>query len=112
MDGLNSSQIIWQSFDHPSNTWLPGAKLGINKRTNTSQLLTSFKNEEDAAPGLFSVQLQPSSEYYLWWKMTEHYWTSGPWDPKAKIFSLVPDVKLWSLKYCESGLYSAHWGCN
>ncbi|PKI32225.1 hypothetical protein CRG98_047384 [Punica granatum] len=92
MDGPNSSQIIWQSFDHLANTWLPGAKLGINKRTNTSQLLTSWKNHEDAAPGPFSLRLQPSSEYYIWWKMSEHYWTSGPWDPKARIFSLVPEM--------------------
>ncbi|PKI37975.1 hypothetical protein CRG98_041648 [Punica granatum] len=90
----SSVEIIWQSFDHPANTWLPGAKLGINKRTNTSQLLTSWKNEEDAAPGPFSLRLQPSSEYYIWWKMSENYWTSGPWDPQARIFSLVPEMRL------------------
>ncbi|OWM83529.1 hypothetical protein CDL15_Pgr013010 [Punica granatum] len=94
MNGPNSSQIIWQSFDHPGNTFLPGAKIGINKRTNTRQLPTSWKNQEDAAPGPFSLQLQPSSEYYIWWNMSKHYWTSGPWDPQARIFSLIPEMRL------------------
>ncbi|KAJ3694589.1 hypothetical protein LUZ60_010069 [Juncus effusus] len=29
-DSKNSSRIFWQSFDHPKNTWLPGARLGSN----------------------------------------------------------------------------------
>ncbi|KAH7576834.1 hypothetical protein JRO89_XS01G0158800 [Xanthoceras sorbifolium] len=41
-----------QSFDHPAHTWLPGMKIGLNKRTNENQLLTSWKNKEDPAPGL------------------------------------------------------------
>ncbi|KAK4784226.1 hypothetical protein SAY86_018594 [Trapa natans] len=68
--------------------------MGINKRTNRSQLLTSWKNQEDAAPGLFSLQLQPSSEYYIYWNMSEHFWTSGTWDPQGRLFSLVPEMRL------------------
>lgn len=33
-DGSNSSQYLWQSFDHPAHTWLPGSKIGLNKITN------------------------------------------------------------------------------
>ncbi|TYH25800.1 hypothetical protein ES288_A03G198700v1 [Gossypium darwinii] len=32
-DYLNSSAILWQSFDHPTDTWLPGSKLRLNKQT-------------------------------------------------------------------------------
>ncbi|XP_056177583.1 G-type lectin S-receptor-like serine/threonine-protein kinase At2g19130 [Syzygium oleosum] len=92
-DGPNSSVTLWQSFDHPTHTWLPGAKLGIDKRTNTSQLLTSWKNAEDPSPGLFSLQLQPSSEYYIWWNRSQHYWTSGTWDNQSKVFSLVAEMR-------------------
>ncbi|GMP54295.1 hypothetical protein CsSME_00019510 [Camellia sinensis var. sinensis] len=30
-DGSNSNQPIWQSFDDPAHTWLPGAKIAYNK---------------------------------------------------------------------------------
>ncbi|KAF6143947.1 hypothetical protein GIB67_017555 [Kingdonia uniflora] len=38
-NGLNESNVIWQSFDHPADTWLPGGKLRFDKKTNKSQLL-------------------------------------------------------------------------
>ncbi|KAI4331073.1 hypothetical protein MLD38_029296 [Melastoma candidum] len=95
--GSNSSSAeapLWQSFDYPAHTWLPGAKLGINKRTNKTTLLTSWKNSDDPAVGLFSLQLQPSSEYFIFWNMSDDYWTSGTWDNQSKIFSLVPEMRL------------------
>ncbi|XWS68555.1 hypothetical protein CRYUN_Cryun04dG0100000 [Craigia yunnanensis] len=56
----NSSTLLWQSFDHPTHTWLPGSKLSLNKRTKESQLLTSWRSSEDPAPGLFSLELDPN----------------------------------------------------
>ncbi|KAF6145188.1 hypothetical protein GIB67_041383 [Kingdonia uniflora] len=38
-NGLNESNVIWQSFNHPADTWLPGGKLRFEKKTNKSQLL-------------------------------------------------------------------------
>ncbi|KAE8668170.1 G-type lectin S-receptor-like serine/threonine-protein kinase [Hibiscus syriacus] len=95
-DGPNSSAPLWQSLDHPTHTWLPGGKLMLNKRTNQSQLLTSWKNSEDPAPGLFSLELDPSgtNSYIILWNRTRRYWTSGAWDPQSKIFSLVPEMRL------------------
>ncbi|KAF8040357.1 hypothetical protein BT93_B2553 [Corymbia citriodora subsp. variegata] len=93
-DGPNSSVTLWQSFDHPTHTWLPGAKIGIEKRTNTSQLLTSWKNAGDPSTGLFSLQFQLSSEYFIWWNRSHHYWTSGVWDSQTETFLLVPEMRL------------------
>ncbi|XP_062151799.1 G-type lectin S-receptor-like serine/threonine-protein kinase At2g19130 [Alnus glutinosa] len=91
-DGSNSSQHIWQSFDHPSHTWLPGSKIGFNKITYEYQRLISWKNENDPAPGLFNLDLQgyPSPYFYLWGNSPNYYWTSGAWD--GTIFSLVPEM--------------------
>ncbi|KAK1437920.1 hypothetical protein QVD17_03720 [Tagetes erecta] len=55
-DGSKSGEPIWQSFDHPVHTWLPGAKLGYDYRTNKSQLLTSWRSNEDPGVGLFSFE--------------------------------------------------------
>ncbi|MBA0717975.1 hypothetical protein Golax_005746 [Gossypium laxum] len=95
-DGTKSSTPLWQSLDHPTHTWLPGGKLSLNRRTNQSQLLTSWKNSEDPAPGLFSLELDPNgtNQSFILWNRSEQYWTSGAWDPQRRIFSFVPEMRL------------------
>ncbi|XP_010069770.3 G-type lectin S-receptor-like serine/threonine-protein kinase At2g19130 [Eucalyptus grandis] len=90
-DAPNSNVTLWQSFDHMTHTWLPGAKLVITKRKNT--VLTSWKNAEDPSTGLFSLQLQPSNEYFIWWNMSFRYYTTGNWDSKNKVYENVPALK-------------------
>lgn len=91
-DGSNSSAVIWQSFDNPTNTWLPTGRLGLNKITHVNQRLTSWKSDEDPASGLFSLEIDPqgTSQYIILWNQTRRYWTSGVWN--GQIFSLVPEM--------------------
>jgi hypothetical protein len=42
-DRLNPSSIFWESFDHPTDTLLPSAKLGIDKVTRKAQQLISWR---------------------------------------------------------------------
>ncbi|KAG4967640.1 hypothetical protein JHK87_033291 [Glycine soja] len=88
------SDAMWQSFDHPTDTWLPGGKIKLDKKTKKPQYLTSWKNREDPAPGLFSLELDPagSNAYLILWNKSEQYWTSGAWN--GQIFSLVPEMRL------------------
>ncbi|KZV52183.1 G-type lectin S-receptor-like serine/threonine-protein kinase [Dorcoceras hygrometricum] len=87
-----SNFTFWQSFDNPTHTWLPGGKLAYDKRTQKSQLLISWKNEDDPAPGLFSLELVPSrKEYIIRWNRTVQYWTSGSWNDH--IFNQVPEMR-------------------
>ncbi|GAB2242585.1 hypothetical protein Droror1_Dr00019360 [Drosera rotundifolia] len=81
---------VWQSFDNPTHTWLPGAKLGLNKKTKKDQLLTAWKNKEDPATGLYSLMLDPdgTSQYVIKWNDTVQYWTSGVWDEQTGAFTL------------------------
>ncbi|KAI9176647.1 hypothetical protein LWI28_005471 [Acer negundo] len=91
----NLTDHFWQSFDHPGHTWLPGMKIGFNKRTKVNHLLTSWKNKEDPAPGLFSLELDPvdgSNQYFLLWNRSKRYWASGAWN--GLIFSSVPEMRL------------------
>ncbi|KAH7532968.1 hypothetical protein FEM48_Zijuj04G0079600 [Ziziphus jujuba var. spinosa] len=95
--GSNLSTPLWQSFDYPSHTFLPGSKLGFNKKTkNNSVLLTSWKNSEDPAPGYYSLELFliGTDSYMVLWNRSssEIYWSSGYWN--GKIFSLVPEMRL------------------
>ncbi|XP_059437683.1 uncharacterized protein LOC132170643 [Corylus avellana] len=92
-DGSNQSLIFWESFDHPTDTWLPGVKLGINKVTGKPQQLISWKNSEDPAPGVFSLGLDPnaSNQYFLEWNKSQIYWSSGLWDGTS--FSNIPALR-------------------
>lgn len=91
-NGSNSSSVFWQSFDHPTDTWLPWGKLGLNKVTGENQVLYSWKNSEDPARGMFSLEIDPngSSQYYILWNRTRRYWTSGVWN--GQTFSLIPEM--------------------
>jgi hypothetical protein len=90
----NPSSIFWQSFDHPTDTWLPGAKLGIDKITGKSKQLISWKNSEDPAPGMFSFGLAPdgSSQYILEWNRSQIYWSTGVWNRNETYFSLARNM--------------------
>jgi len=64
-DVSNTSITYWQSFDNPTDTWLPGGKLGINKQNGQVQRLISWKNSEDPAPGMFSVGIDPMEVFNI-----------------------------------------------
>lgn len=92
-DTSNTSIILWQSFDHFGNTWLPGGKVGRgSKLTGGSTRLVAWKTFNDPTPGLFSLVLDPNgtSQYLLMWNSTKQYWTSGNWT--GRIFTDVPEM--------------------
>ncbi|VAI41068.1 unnamed protein product [Triticum turgidum subsp. durum] len=91
-DASNPSIVYWQSIDHPTDTWLPGAKLGLNKITGVSNRLVSWKNSAHPSPGLFSLELDPNgtTQLFIRWNESVNYWTSGPWN--GKYFTLMPEA--------------------
>ncbi|XVF86604.1 hypothetical protein PTKIN_Ptkin18bG0055700 [Pterospermum kingtungense] len=48
-------QVLWQSFDHPTDTLLPGMKLGINSKTGLNWSLTSWRS--DMSPATVPITL-------------------------------------------------------
>ncbi|RWR94794.1 G-type lectin S-receptor-like serine/threonine-protein kinase RKS1 [Cinnamomum micranthum f. kanehirae] len=52
-------RILWESFDHPTNTFLPKMKLGLDRRTGLNRFLTSWRSIEDPASGEFSFGIDP-----------------------------------------------------
>ncbi|CAN1154336.1 G-type lectin S-receptor-like serine/threonine-protein kinase At4g27290 [Linum perenne] len=53
----NSDNFLWQSFDHPCDTLLPGMKMGKNFVNGLDKPLTSWKSNEDPAKGEYSLEL-------------------------------------------------------
>ena len=76
-----SGQSLWQSFDHPRDTFLPGSVIGYNVNTGQSYNLTSWKSDGDPSPGSFTMgvsqALRPAQVFI--WKGTTPRWRTGPW---------------------------------
>lgn len=93
----DEGKIVWQSFDFPTDTWLPGMNL------TTKQWLTSWKSSSDPAPGRYSVRLSPPyyGEIALVYSNgsvgnsdsnSYTYWTTGKWNGNS--FDGVPEMTI------------------
>lgn len=56
-DGSSTENIVWQSFDYPGDTLLPGMTLHVNRVTGVYNSLTSWKNTLDPERGDFKYHL-------------------------------------------------------
>ncbi|VAH32313.1 unnamed protein product [Triticum turgidum subsp. durum] len=85
-----SSDILWQSFDHPTNTFLPGAKIGQDKVTGLTRRLVSGKNLIDPARGRYCYELVPNRLILTLLNSSIAYWSSGEWN--GQYFSSIPEM--------------------
>ncbi|XP_048132043.1 G-type lectin S-receptor-like serine/threonine-protein kinase RKS1 isoform X3 [Rhodamnia argentea] len=53
------SSILWQSFDHPTDTLLPSMKLGLNRTSGLNRILTSWKSPDDPGMGTTYFMINP-----------------------------------------------------
>ncbi|KAM4103134.1 hypothetical protein ACJW30_06G056500 [Castanea mollissima] len=77
----NPESYLWQSFDYPSDTWLPGMKLGWDLRTGLERRLTAWKSPDDPSPGELScgVELHNYPEIVMK-NGSKIYGRTGPWN--------------------------------
>ncbi|KAK1562848.1 hypothetical protein Q3G72_017918 [Acer saccharum] len=52
--------MLWQSFDYPTDTLLPGMKLGINLQTGHQWFLRSWLTLESPAEGSYTFGMDPN----------------------------------------------------
>ncbi|XP_074589040.1 receptor-like serine/threonine-protein kinase SD1-8 [Curcuma longa] len=90
--GSSSSDRLWQSFDFPTDTLLPGMKLGWNLTSGLNRKLTAWTSETDPAPSGYTmgVELDGYAEIFLWSGTTKK-WRAGPWNGLR--FSGIPEMK-------------------
>ncbi|KAJ8628158.1 hypothetical protein MRB53_021465 [Persea americana] len=93
----DDQSILWQSFDYPTNTFLPGMIVRLD-RAGLNRVLTSWKSEDDPATGEFSVGLNPRDmpQFFLR-KGSDLIWRSGPWNGQK--FGGVPSLDRSSVPY-------------
>ncbi|KAJ0983531.1 hypothetical protein J5N97_011786 [Dioscorea zingiberensis] len=54
---VNPDKAAWQSFDHSTDTLLPGMKLGWDLRTGLNRNLTAWASSSDPAPGPYTMAM-------------------------------------------------------
>ncbi|KAF5475569.1 hypothetical protein F2P56_007363 [Juglans regia] len=83
--------IIWESFQHPTDTLVPKMKLSTNVRTGKKVQVTSWTNQSDPSIGTFSVGIDVFNlpELYIW-NGSSRYWRSGPWN--SRVFIGIPSM--------------------
>lgn len=88
----DQAEYLWQSFDYPSDTLLPGMKLGWDMRIGLERKLTSWRSSDDPSPGGYTFAIEPHGlpQAYLLHGTTLKY-RSGPWNGLR--FSGVPEMK-------------------
>ncbi|KAM1765251.1 hypothetical protein TB1_004304 [Malus domestica] len=85
-------RIWWQSFDYPLDTFLPGMKLGVDRRNGLYWSLSSWGSKNNP---------MPPGPYSLFWDTNGHqlnikrngvvYWTSGVF-ADGRFEFIFPDV--------------------
>ncbi|KAG6794054.1 hypothetical protein POTOM_003287 [Populus tomentosa] len=77
-ENSSSQTVLWQSFDFPTDTFLPGMKLGINHRTGQTWSLVSWLSDIVPTPaGAFTLEWDTNGKELVIKRRDVIYWTSG-----------------------------------
>ncbi|XP_054813944.1 G-type lectin S-receptor-like serine/threonine-protein kinase At4g27290 [Prosopis cineraria] len=88
----NPQNYLWQSFDYPSDTLLPGMKFGWDLRTGLNRRIIGWKSSDDPSPGDFIWELvNHNNPEGVLWKGQTKYFRSGPWNGLR--FSGAPELR-------------------
>ncbi|KAK6132853.1 hypothetical protein DH2020_033404 [Rehmannia glutinosa] len=77
----SSKSYIWQSFDYPTDTWLPGMKMVDDIDAGLEKYLTSWRNSDDPSPGdhVFRIENQGLPELVVF-RGTRKLYRTGKWN--------------------------------
>ncbi|KAK6154370.1 hypothetical protein DH2020_008618 [Rehmannia glutinosa] len=77
----NPENFLWESFNYPTNTFLPRMKLGRNFRTGLEVYIRSWRSNSDPASGDYTYHCDPTGYPQNILKRGESVqYRSGPWN--------------------------------
>ncbi|EFH68896.1 hypothetical protein ARALYDRAFT_471270 [Arabidopsis lyrata subsp. lyrata] len=93
-----TGRSFWESFDHPTDTFLPFMRMGFTRKDGLDRFLTSWKSHGDPGCGDLTLRMErrgfPQLILYKgrvpWWRMgswTGHRWSGVPEMPIGYIFN-------------------------
>ncbi|XP_042379715.1 G-type lectin S-receptor-like serine/threonine-protein kinase B120 [Zingiber officinale] len=81
-DGNGS--VLWQSFDHPTDTFLPGMFFRYVHHERSHTRLTSWKAADDPSPGSFTFGFDSTATLqFMTWRGSEIYYRTSVWSGYA-----------------------------
>jgi len=92
-DTANSSNILWQSFDYPTDIMPPGAKFGIDKTTGLNRRVVSKRSMIYPSPGCYCQELDPTGVPQFVFKLCNTsivYWSTG--ELNGQYFNAMPEM--------------------
>ncbi|KAG2332697.1 hypothetical protein Bca52824_003877 [Brassica carinata] len=92
MKDANTDAYLWESFEYPTDSWLPNMLVGTNARTGGGNItITSWKTPSDPSPGSYTASLVLAAypEIHIVNNSNATVWRSGPWN--GQMFNGLPD---------------------
>ncbi|XVE51223.1 hypothetical protein DITRI_Ditri02bG0022600 [Diplodiscus trichospermus] len=85
------STAYWQSFNHPTDTFLPGMRIPVSSAIGEYRAFTAWKSVGDPSPGNYTTGIDPhGGPQIVIWDQTRRRWRSGQWN--SVIFTGVPNM--------------------
>ncbi|KAK1280708.1 G-type lectin S-receptor-like serine/threonine-protein kinase [Acorus gramineus] len=98
----NTGTLAWQSFDHPTDTILPGMKSGWNLHTGLNHILTSWRSTNDPSSGNYKLYMDIHGSPQLMLRRRSDsvlMFRSGPWNGLG--FSGIPEMRMYNMVHYE-----------
>ncbi|CAA7060797.1 unnamed protein product [Microthlaspi erraticum] len=91
-----TGRVFWESFDHPTDTFLPFMRLGFTRKDGLDRFLTSWRSPDDPGSGNYTLRLErrgfPQTMMY---NGLTPLWRGGTWTGQR--WSGVPEKTLKSI---------------
>jgi D-mannose binding lectin/S-locus glycoprotein domain/PAN-like domain len=102
----NKNETLWQSFDYPSNTMLPGMKIGKNLSSGFEWYLSSWRSSDNPSTGTYSYKMdtQGLPEIVLW-DGERVVFKTGTWIGSR--FSGLPEMSTYKTNDVNFNLFSS-----
>lgn len=92
----NNDEVLWQTFDYPTDTLLPEMKLGRDKKTGINKVLTSWHPDDPSRIG-YSLQVKNQAGLFELFvrkrkhETWEYIYRSDPWDGR-RFGDMLPEL--------------------
>ncbi|CAM8975137.1 unnamed protein product [Rhodiola kirilowii] len=82
LSDFDTGRKRWQSFDHPTDTYLPGMEVLVNRQIGVSRVFSSWKSKNDPSSGRYTMGVDPrgSPQIVVWDELDNRRWRSGHWN--------------------------------
>ncbi|MBA0569530.1 hypothetical protein Golob_003251 [Gossypium lobatum] len=92
LSNTDTSKVHWQSFEHPTDTFLPGMRAPVSSLIGEFHVFRSWKSSNDPSLGNFTMGVDPNGgpQIIIWDRNMGRRWRSGQWN--SVIFTGIPNM--------------------